>query len=66
MTEMNLAYHVFICSVNIPPQYTCGCSFDIRSELVITRPMSTSGSLRPMSAFAKMAASMGDPRYMVR
>lgn len=34
-------------------------------EVIISRPVSAIGNLRPISMYARMAASNGDPRYMV-
>ena len=35
-------------------------------DMMMPRPVSAVGSVRPTSVFAKMAARTGDPRYMVR
>ena len=40
-------------------------SYSCSLELVIPRPVSAVGCLRPTSVFARMVAQSGDPRYMV-
>ena len=47
--------HIFIC-----------LNFLASGEVqVVSRPVSAIGNLRPIAVYARMAASNGDPRYMV-
>ena len=39
--------------------------FSHSGEVIVSRPVSAIGNLRPISMYARMAASNGDPRYMV-
>ena len=45
--------------------YLCLFSWHGSGEVMVLRPVSAIGNLRPISMYARMAASNGDPRYMV-